>query len=106
MSFKKTSTYKSFINSKYLCLKYNNYFEVYDELLKEYRNKKIIFVEIGVFSGGSLFMWRNYFGKKARIIGIDLNPETKQFEKYGFEVFIGDQSKKSFWKNFLKKLVK
>ena len=106
MSFKKTSTYKSFINSKYLCLKYNNYFEVYDELLKEYRNKKIIFVEIGVFSGGSLFMWRNYFGKKARIIGIDLNPETKQFEKYGFEVFIGDQSKKSFWKNFFKKIGK
>ena len=36
-------------------------------------------------------MWRNFFGKKAKIIGIDLNPESKRFEKYGFKIFIGDQ---------------
>ena len=45
-------------------------------------------------------MWREFFGKDARIIGIDLNPKAKQFEKYGFEIFIGDQSSKKFWSNF------
>ena len=106
MHYKKTKTYNSFIKSKYLSLKWKNYFYIYDKLFEKYRNKKIIFVEIGVFSGGSLFMWRNFFGKKAKIIGIDLNPESKKFEKYGFKIFIGDQSKESFWRNFFSKVGK
>ena len=69
MNYKKTNSYKSFIKSKYLSLKYKNYFNIYDNLFNEYKNKNITFVEIGVFSGGSLFMWRNFFGKKAKIIG-------------------------------------
>src|SRR5210317_1866748 len=103
MNFKNTLTFKAFVKSKYLSLKYKNYFPIYDQLLSKYRNKKIIFVEIGVFSGGSLFMWRNFFGKKAKIIGIDLNPDIQKFSKYGFEIVIGDQSSKKFWINFFKK---
>ena len=106
MYYKKTNSYKSFIKSKYLSLKYKNYFFIYDKLFNEYKNKNITFVEIGVFSGGSLFMWKNFFGKKARIIGIDLNPESKKFEKYGFKIFIGDQSKENFWKTFFQKVGK
>ena len=86
MNFDKTKTYKSFKKSKYLSIKHKNYFYIYDKLLEKYRNKNITFVEIGIFSGGSLFMWKNFFGKKARIIGIDLNPEAKKFEKDGFEI--------------------
>ena len=48
----------------------------------------------------------NFFGKKAKIIGIDLNPESKKFKKYGFKIFIGDQSKENFWKNFFSKVGK
>ena len=106
MNYKKTNTYKSFLKSKYLSFKHSNYFHIYDELFSKYKNKKITFVEIGVFSGGSLFMWRDFFGKKAKIIGIDLNPDVKRFEKYGFKIFIGDQSKKIFWKKFFSKLGK
>ena len=104
MYYKKTNSYKSFIKSKYLSLKYKNYFFIYDKLFNEYRNKNITFVEIGVFSGGSLFMWKNFFGKKARIIGIDLNPEAKKWEKDGFEIFIGDQSDPDFWRDFYKQV--
>ena len=103
MNYKKTFTYKSFLRSRYLSLKYINYFHVYDSLLNKYRNKKIKFVEIGVFSGGSLFMWRNFFGKKAKIIGVDLNPDIKRFKKYGFNIEIGDQSDPKFWEKFFKK---
>lgn len=103
MNFKNTLTFKAFVKSKYLSLKYKNYFPIYDQLLSKYRNKKIIFVEIGVFSGGSLFMWRNFLGKKAKIIGIDLNPDIQKFSKYGFEIVIGDQSSEKFWIDFFKR---
>jgi len=96
----------SFIKSKYLSNKHLNYFDVYDDLLKDYIDKEIIFVEIGVLNGGSLFMWRDYFGPKARIIGIDLNPAAKKFEKDGFEIFIGDQEKPEFLNDFFKKIGK
>ena len=45
-------------------------------------------------------MWRDYLGENARIIGIDLNPEAKIFEKEGFEIFIGDQQSPKFWDYF------
>jgi hypothetical protein len=93
-----------FNNSKYYSLKYKNYFPIYEKLFSRFKNKKVTFVEIGVFSGGSLFMWKNFFGKNSRIIGIDLNPDAKQFEKYGFEIIIGNQSSKIFWKNFFDKV--
>lgn len=106
MEFKKTLSFKSFKNSKFYCSKHKNYFQIYDDLFSAYRNKKITFIDIGVFSGGSLFMWKEFFGKKARIIGVELNPVAKKFEKYGFEIFIGDQSNSEFWKKFFKKVGK
>ena len=97
------SLYKLFRKSKKYSIKWSNYFQVYEKKFSKYRNKKIKFVEIGVANGGSLFMWKNYFGKKAKIIGIDLNPNAKKLEKYGFKIYIGNQSDKKFWDKFYKK---
>lgn len=49
-------------------------------------------------------MWRDYFGEKARIIGVDLNPNAKKWERFGFEIYVGDQSDESFWKGLLSKV--
>lgn len=95
-----------FFESKYCSIKHYKYFSVYDDLFSKYINEKITFVEIGVFNGGGLELWRKFFGNKARIIGIDLNPKCKKFEKKGIEIFIGDQSDPKFWKNFFKKVGK
>lgn len=95
-------SYQSYLKSPYKSIKHNTYFTVYDELFSRYRDKEITFVEIGVLSGGSLFMWRDFFGPKARIIGIDLNPSAKKWEHHGFEIFIGSQSDKKFWQRFIK----
>lgn len=92
--------YKAYLQSSYLSLKHSAYFQVYEELLGQYRNKEITFVEVGVLNGGSLFMWRNFFGPKARIIGIDFNPLAKHWESEGFEIYIGSQSDPKFWKKF------
>tara|TARA_B110001452_G_scaffold198287_1_gene168235 strand:+ start:3450 stop:4271 length:822 start_codon:yes stop_codon:yes gene_type:complete len=99
-----SETEKLFKESKYQSYKFQKYFKVYDELFTPYKNKKITFVEIGILNGGSLFIWKNFFGENARIIGIDMNPECKKFEKEGFEIFIGDQSDPLFWESFFKKV--
>ncbi len=101
-----TESYKAFLNSPYKSNKWSTYFDVYDKLFKKYCGKNITFVEIGVLGGGSLFMWRNFFGPKARIIGIDLNPNAKKWEADGFEIYIGSQSDKNFWKEFINKVGK
>ncbi len=93
----KNEIYKHYKNSKYFSQKHASYFQVYEDLLSKYRNRKFTFVEVGIFDGGSLFMWRSFFGPEARIIGIDLNPEAKKWEKDGFEIYIGSQSSTDFW---------
>jgi hypothetical protein len=97
---------KSFKNSPRYSIKWSNYYEIYENIFQKFVNKKIKNVEIGIGDGGSLFMWRKFFGKKAKIIGIELNPEAKKLEKYGFKIFNGDQSNPNFWKNFYKKIGK
>ena len=85
-------------------IKWKKYFSVYEKLFKKYKNKKITFVEIGVLDGGSLEIWKKYFGIESRIIGIDNNPECKKFENKDYEIHIGSQSDPIFWKNFFNKI--
>ncbi len=101
-SLEQLSVYKSYKNSPYLSLKHSSYFQVYADLFEKYRNQEITFVEVGVLNGGSLFMWREFFGPRARIIGVELNPEAKKWETDGFEIYIGSQSDPEFWNNFFK----
>ncbi len=98
------SSKKIFYKLKNRSGKHSKYFDIYDLLFKKYINKRITIVEIGVLNGGSLHLWRKFFGNNARIIGIDINPEVKIFEQDGFEIFIGNQSDINFWKNFFKKV--
>jgi hypothetical protein len=100
-SYNVSESYNFFLNSPEPTLKHTSYFLVYDEIFTKFRDKKITFVEIGVLNGGSLFMWKNFFGSESRIIGIDLNPEAKKWESYGFEIFIGNQGDKNFWNETL-----
>jgi hypothetical protein len=99
-------SYQSFLSSKYRSIKHTSYFQVYDDLFSKYIGKEITFVEVGVLNGGSLFMWRDFFGPKARIIGIELNPAAKKWEQDGFEIHIGSQADTAFWEDFYKKVGK
>jgi hypothetical protein len=94
--------YEHYKRAPFLSIKHSSYFQVYEDLLRQYRNRPITFVEIGVLNGGSLFMWREYLGKQARIIGIDLNPIAKRWENDGFEIYIGSQSDSLFWDGFFR----
>lgn len=94
----------SFLESPEPSFKVSNYFKIYNELFSHLRGKKCTFIETGVLNGGSLFMWKRWLGEDARIIGIDLNPEAKKWEDFGFEIFIGDQGDPSFWRDTFSKI--
>jgi len=94
------STHASYLKSPRASFKHSTYFEVYDRLFSPWVGRQFVFVEVGVFNGGSLLMWRDYFGPGARIIGVDFNPEAKRLEADGFEIFIGNQADPAFWTAF------
>src|SRR5450755_2756362 len=86
--------------------KWQHYFEIYDKHFSRYRNKKFVLMEIGVSKGGSLELWRKYFGKECEIIGIDINPACKQFETENTKIFIGSQADKAFLSQLKKEIPK
>ncbi len=86
--------------------KWNHYFDIYHTFFKRFIDKEINLVEIGIYSGGSLDMWRSYFGNKCVIFGIDIQNECKSYEKEGVNIHIGDQADRNFWKKFVQEVIK
>ena len=78
-------------NDKRIIHKWKHYFPIYERHFKDFVYKPVTFIEIGCGQGGSLQMWKRYFGPHARIIGIDIDPECKKFEEDQVEVYIGQQ---------------
>lgn len=76
--------------------KWGHYFEIYHRHLQRYRGKSPVIVEIGVAAGGSLPMWHYYFGRGARVVGIDVDPACRQFADDRTSILIGDQGDRSF----------
>jgi len=91
-------------NKKRVIDKWSHYFEIYDRHFSKYRGKEIVLLEIGTFQGGSLQMWKSYFGDKAKIYGIDINPNCKQVEEENIKIIIGSQSDRDFLKNVIKEI--
>lgn len=84
--------------------KWRHYFEIYDRHLARFRGKDVHVVEFGVKHGGSLQMWKYYFGPCAHVYGVDINPNCKQIEEEGIEVFIGDQEDRTFLRSLLRSI--
>jgi len=80
--------------------KWRHYFDIYDHHLAKFVGKRVNIVEIGIFSGGSLGMWRNYFGDGVRIYGVDIEPACAVYQDGPVRVFIGDQADPKFWERF------
>jgi hypothetical protein len=78
--------------------KWGHYLPIYSRLFEPYRVKKtaVRFLEIGVSRGGSLELWRSYFGADAIIYGIDINPSCAAFNDNRTQVRIGSQADPKF----------
>lgn len=83
-------------NKNRIIHKWTHYFPIYESHFGVFVNKSILFVEIGCGKGGSLQMWKRYFGPYAKIVGIDINPDCKAYEEDQIEIRIGDQSDPCF----------
>jgi hypothetical protein len=80
--------------------KWRHYFEIYERHLGKFVGRPSNLLEIGIYSGGSLGMWRHYFGPTARIFGVDIEGACKAYENEFVRVFIGDQADRTFWQKF------
>src|SRR2546423_442947 len=52
--------------------KWRHSFDFYDRHFSKFVGREVHVVEIGIYSGGSLAMWRHYFGDGAHIYGVDI----------------------------------
>jgi 23S rRNA U2552 (ribose-2'-O)-methylase RlmE/FtsJ len=83
-------------NTGRLIHKWRHYFEIYDRHFARFRGTAVTLVEIGVFHGGSLQMWKHYFGPAATIVGVDIDPACKSMEEEQIKILIGDQADRNF----------
>jgi hypothetical protein len=77
--------------------KWMHYFDIYHRHLQKFIGKEVHVLEVGVYSGGSLEMWRQYFGSQCHLYGVDIRDECKTLENDRTRIFIGDQADRGFW---------
>jgi hypothetical protein len=94
--------WSDFLNhDKRVIHKWKHYFPIYERHFKDFVNRPVTFIEIGCGLGGSLQMWKQYFGPHARIIGVDIDPECKKFEEDQIEIYIGPQQDSQFLQSII-----
>lgn len=71
---------------------YTSRYEIY---LEQYRDVEFNLLEIGVYNGSSIKMWKEYF-PKANIVALDIDPKCKQYEEDRITIHIGDQTDVNF----------
>ena len=71
---------------------------------ERFQGTEMTLLEIGVNWGGSLELWRRYFGPQATIVGIDINPACKRYEGERMHVRIGDQTDRAFLESVAEEL--
>jgi hypothetical protein len=76
--------------------KWDHYFPIYERHFGPLRKRHPTVLEIGVSQGGSLEMWRAYFGRGSHIVGIDIDERCTAVAGPGVDVRIGDQTDRAF----------
>lgn len=71
--------------------KWRHYFDIYERHFKRYQGRPVSILEIGVNHGGSLQLWKSYFGPLANVYGLDIDPRCKDYEEPRIYIDIGDQ---------------
>jgi len=88
-------------NQDRLIHKWVHYFEIYHRHFERYRGRPVVVLEFGVSHGGSLQMWRDYFGPEATIYGVDIDPRCAELAGPGTRIFIGDQEDRDFLRSIV-----
>lgn len=78
-------------NSKKRLHKWLHYFDIYERHFSRFQGSSPTVLEIGVMGGGSLDMWKEYFGPGSRIVGLDIDPSCVAHQAEDIDVVIGSQ---------------
>jgi hypothetical protein len=81
-----------------------HYLDIYDRYFSRYRGRATTVLEIGVCEGGSLELWRKYFGPDATIFGIDVNPACTARADLPNQVRIGAQADAAFLRSVVEEM--
>ncbi len=84
--------------------KWMHYFEIYERHFGQFRNQPISLLEFGVLHGGSLQMWKYYFGKQAKIFGADINPRCAELGEDQITILLADQESRESLRNICSSL--
>jgi cephalosporin hydroxylase len=84
---------------------FHNYTRQYNTLLKDFRDKPIKYLEIGVFNGGSIKAMKEAFNNSTCILGLDIDNRCKTYENVENNIFIeiGDATDAIFIKKITEK---
>jgi len=85
--------------------KWAHYFEVYHEIFMLRRARALRILEIGVYQGASLGLWRQYFDASGTVlVGIDIDPTCARFDspRDDVHVRIGSQADAAFLENVVR----
>jgi len=91
-------------------VKMAHFIGIYEDLLSPYKeahsrsSNPLRLLEIGVSKGGSLEIWKKYFGETALIYGIDIDERCREISIPGVEIRIGSQVDQAFLSSVLKEL--
>jgi len=81
-------------------MKVDTYLDGQHRHLARFRGKAVNLVEIGVWFGGSLQIWKKYLGRRSHVTGIDIEPFCSQYAEDGIEIAIGDQGDRAWLAEF------
>lgn len=84
--------------------KWMHYFEIYERHFAQFRNLPISLLEFGVLHGGSLQMWKHYFGPEAKIYGADINPRCAELAEEQITILLADQESRESLQHICKTL--
>ena len=84
--------------------KWHHYLPIYEKHFGSFRCKNPKFLEIGVSKGGSLAIWRKYFGPDATIFGIDIDSACMVSNGKHGQVRIGSQDDEKFLESVVKEM--
>ena len=79
--------------------KWNHYFPIYERHFERFVNRPVTVLEIGCLHGGSLQLWKRYFGPHATIIGVDIEPACLSHVEDQINIRIGSQNDREFLKS-------
>ena len=77
--------------------KWMHYFDIYQRHFQKFVGREVHVLEVGIYAGGSLSMWREYFGEGCRVYGVDIDSACMAHSGEKTKVFIGDQADRAFW---------